>query len=682
MQWNHPAPLALALLGVFGAPVAAQTIQEPAAVQTLAPVVITASPLRQATDSVTVPVEIVDGNALLMTNQTSLGVALEGVPGAQADTFGSGASRPVIRGQTLPRVQVLTDGLATFDASGVSPDHAIVADPMLAERIEVIRGPGALLYSPGAIGGVVNVIDGRIPDAVPENGVAGHVDLRGATGLKERAGAFSVTAGDGPVAVRVQGLKRRTGDYRVPDWSTDRLPGTDQDTESGSVGLSWIHDNGYTGIAISRTRSQYGIPGHSHEYDECHPHGSHLHCGSHDPAHAAHEHEHDHGGPDEPPRVHLKSNRVDLRGEYRKPFSGVSRISWAAGFADYRHDERAHGEVASTFKNRGRDLRFEIGHEPVAGWEGAVSVQVAESDFRTAGPERFMPSAITRTQGLGVFEAYDWNNWRFELGARYDRQRIDVDSRAQDYRGGDLSFSAAALWKFAPGYQASLALTRAQRMPTTQELYARGVHLASNTYEIGDAGLGKETAKGIDLGLRKTEGDLTFALNLFYNQVDNYIYARTLDRYEAFQLIRYTQQDARFIGLEGSVDYRINRTFTVGIFGDLVRGRLRGGDDLARMPASRLGGRVAAKWGQFTADATLYRVFRQTRVASGERDTSGYTMLNLGLSYDMAAGPSDLTFYLSARNLLNQKAFNHASWLAQVAPLPGRSIMAGVRLEY
>ena len=679
MLWSKPAPLALALWGVFNAAAVAQTSLSGEPIQTLAPVVITASPLRPAADSSAVPVEVVEGHQLMLRDQTSLGVALEGLPGVHADTFSSGASRPVIRGQTLPRVQVLTNGASTFDAAGVSPDHAVVAETMLAERVEVIRGPGALLYTAGAIGGVVNVIDGRIPESVPEKGVTGHVDLRGTTGIKERAGAFSLTAGEGPIAVHVEGMKRRTGDYRVPDWTSSRVPGTDQNTDSGSVGLSWIQDKGYTGVAVSRTQSKYGIPGHDHRYDECHPHGNRLHCDSHDPDHEGHD---DHGAGSEPPRVDLKSNRVDLRGEYRQPFAGISRIGWRAGFVDYRHNELEEGKIASTFKNRGRDLRLEVGHEKIAGWEGAVSVQAAESDFRTAGDERFMPSAVTRTQGLGVVEAYDWNDWRFELGARYDRQRVQPDNTSPRYNAGAASFSAAALWKFTPHYVMSLSLTRAQRMPTAQELYANGKHLASNTYEQGDSGLGKETAKGVDLGLRKTEGDLTFDLSLFYNRVDNYIYARTQDRFEDFQLIHYSQQEARFIGLEGALDYRINRHFTVGVFGDMVRGRLRGGDDLARMPAARLGGRVQAKWGQLTADATLYRVFRQHRVASGERETSGYTMLNMGLSYDMAAGPSDLTLYLSARNLLNQKALNHASYLAHAAPLPGRSIMAGVRLEY
>ncbi|WP_143516186.1 TonB-dependent receptor domain-containing protein [Pusillimonas sp. T2] len=683
---------AILLAGMFIPPglVCAQALQtapvaaDPAPARTLAPVVITANPLRPDADTAAVPVEIIEGRHLLMADQTSLGVALESLPGVHADTFGSGASRPVIRGQTLPRVQVLTDGGAVFDASGVSPDHAVMADPMLSERIEVIRGPGALLYSGGAIGGVVNVIDGKVPRAVPENGVEGHVDVRGATGLNERAGAFSVTGGDGPIAVHVEGMKRRTGDYRVPDWKTNRLAGSDQDTSAGSVGLSWIHDRGYTGIAVSRTRSRYGIPGHSHGYDDCHPHGDHLHCGGHGghDDHDDHDHDHGHEEAEAPPRVDLKSQRIDLRGEYAQPFTGIERISWRAGFADYRHDELEHDEVAATYKNRGRDLRLEVAHAPIGGWEGVVAVQAGQSDFRTSGEERFMPSALTRTQGLALLEAYETGNWRFELGARYDRQRIRPDNTAPAYGASGASFSAAATWQFAPQYALSVSLTRAQRMPSAQELYADGVHLASNTYERGDTNLDKETAHGIDIGLRKTDGDLTFNVNVFHNEVRDYIYARTLDRYEDFRLIQYTQRDARFTGLEAGIDYRVSHRLTMGVFGDLVHGRVRGDGNLPRMPGARLGWRGQANWGPVTADATFYRVFSQHRIGAGESETPGYNMLNLGLSYDTRLGQSDLTLYVRARNLLNVQAFNHASYLAQAAPLPGRSIMAGVRLDY
>ncbi|HCP76379.1 MAG TPA: TonB-dependent receptor, partial [Pusillimonas sp.] len=530
---------------------------------------------------------------LLLSDQTTLGVALEGLPGVRADTFGTGASRPVIRGQTAPRVVVLQDGSDVMDASSISPDHALTVDPMLAERIEVIRGPGALLYSAGAIGGVVNVIDGRIPDAVPANGVEGFANLQGATGSDERAGAAGVTAGEGNFAIRLQGSARDADDYRVPDWSTSHLPGSFARSTTGSIGASWIHDNGYTGLSFSQINSRYGLPGHNHSYGDCHPHGSSLHCGGHDDHEGDHEeeghddHDHDESDDSDTPVTRLKSQRIDARGEYTDPLPGLTRLSWRAGFAKYRHDEMEHGEIASTFRNRAYDARLELAHAPLAGWEGVFALQNGQSRFDTSGPERFLPSTHTKTWGVALLETYRLNDWRFEVGVRHDWQSIDPDSGQPAYQGRALSGSAAAIWEFAPAYSVALQFSRAERMPGAQELYADGVHLATNTYELGQSDLGTEKSTGVDLTLRKTEGDFTFEASVFYNRVKDYIYAQTLDRYEDFSLIQYAQQDAQFVGVELDMNYQVNQYISVGAFGDMTRGRLtNGAGDLPRIPAA------------------------------------------------------------------------------------------------
>src|SRR5690606_18076606 len=233
-------------------------------------------------DAMSMPVDVLDGANLVLKREATLGDTLNGLPGVHADTFGAGASRPVIRGQTAPRVKVLSDGSELMDASGVSPDHAITSEPMLARRIEVLRGPSTLLYGGGAIGGVVNVLDDKIPVAVPEHGVEGFAELRGATGSGERAGAFGLTAGQDNFAIHVEGLKRRSKDYQVPGWPDRRLAGSYEESTTGSIGLSWIGSRGYVGVAYTNAESDYGLPGHEHEYESCHPHGSHLHCGGHD----------------------------------------------------------------------------------------------------------------------------------------------------------------------------------------------------------------------------------------------------------------------------------------------------------------------------------------------------------------------------------------------------------------
>lgn len=683
----NPQPLAVALyLAMIPAAQAqpAQAVDAGApAADTLSPITVSATPLGLDPDSMALPALVLDGNALIERRQGTLGDTLNGLPGINSDTFGGGASRPVIRGQTAPRVKVLSDGSELMDASGISPDHAITAEPLLAQRIEVLRGPSTLLYGGGAIGGVVNVLDNRIPSAVPAKDVEAEAEIRGATGTHERAGAVAITAGTGQFAVHVEGMKRRTDDYDVPDWTSDTLAGSYSESSQGSLGLSWITPRGYVGVAFTYLDSKYGLPGHNHEYEGCHPHGTHLHCGSHDGHDHGGEddHDHDHG---DPPYVKLRSQRVDVRAEYVEPFAGFEKIRFRGGLTDYQHQEIEGGEVGTTFKNRGYDARLELEHKPLYGWRGVIGLQNSFSDFSATGEEAFLPRSDTQSTGLFLLEEYRLGDWRFEVGARQDWQRISPEGEHARSSQSGTSLSAAAIWAFAPQYSVALSLSRSQRLPTAQELYADGVHLATNTYEIGNADLGKETSHNIDLTLRKHEGDTTFSLSAFHNRVKNYIYANTLDRYEDFRLIEYAQHDAQFTGIEGEVRHQFNKVFSAGVFGDYVRGKLTGGDgNLPRIPAARVGVRADVEWHRWAGGVEYAHVFRQNDIASYESSTAGYDMVNAVVSYRSTFGSdSAYEIYLRGTNLLDKLAYNHASFISAAAPLAGRSVLLGMRLTY
>ncbi|WP_338880185.1 TonB-dependent receptor [Achromobacter veterisilvae] len=676
-------PLACAL--ILAAPaVQAQTETESASARTLAPITVSANPLGLDLNSTTLPASVLEGDALIEQRTGTLGETLKNLPGVNSDTFGAGASRPVIRGQTAPRVKVLSDGSEVMDASGISPDHAVTVEPLLAERIEVLRGPATLLYGGGAIGGVVNVVDKKVPTAVPEKGIEAEAELRGATGTKERSGAVGITAGQGQFAVRVEGMKRRTSDYDVPDWPGGKLEGSYSESSQGSVGMSWITPRGYVGLAFTHLESEYGLPGHNHEYEGCHPHGTHLHCGGHDhddgDVDEDHDHDHEHGGV---PYVKLRSNRLDLRAEYQDPFAGFEKIRLRGGLTDYQHDEIEGGEVGTRFKNKGYDLRLELQHKPIAGWRGVIGLQNAYSDFSADGEEAFLPRSKTRSNGLFVLEEYQLNDWRFELGARQDWQRISPSGGAPRSSLSGTSFSAAAIWDFAPQYSVALSLSRSQRLPTAQELYADGVHIATNTYELGNPDLGRETSHNIDLTLRKHSGDTTFSASVFHNRVKNYIYANTLDRYEDFRLIEYAQRDAEFTGVEGELRHQFTPVFSAAVFGDYVRGKLTGGDgNLPRIPAARAGLRGNVKWGQWSGGVEYARVFSQKDIAAYEDSTPGYNMVNAVVAYRGQYGATGYEVYLRGTNLLNKLAYNHASFISSVAPLPGRSVLLGVRMTY
>lgn len=389
-------------------------------------VIVRGNPLRHSVDETATPVAKLTGEDLVHRRQATLGETLQGLPGVNADTFGAGAARPVIRGQTAPRVKVLADSSELMDASAVSPDHAITTEPLLLKEIEVFRGPSALIYGGGAIAGAVNLVDSKIPTEVPVRGVEGVAELRGGTNGAERAGVFGVTVGGAGFALHAEGVRRTSDDYEVSGWDEDHVHGTYNDTSTISFGGSWIGSRGFLGAAYTLQNSRYGLPGHAHEYEDCHPHGATLHCGGHGEEEDGHDHgDGDEHGEEEVPFVLLKSKRFDLRGEMRDPLPGIERVRLRAGLTDYRHQEIEDGAAATTFVNDGHDVRLEVEHAPLAGWSGVVGLQTSSSDFSALGEEAFLPASRTRSTGLFVFEEMNWNAWHLEVAARKDWQEID-----------------------------------------------------------------------------------------------------------------------------------------------------------------------------------------------------------------------------------------------------------------
>ena len=402
-------------------------------------IVVTASALEQKADETATPVVILSGDDLVHRRQATLGDTLAGLPGINFDNFGGGASRPVIRGQTAPRVQSLADGSNIQDASAISPDHTVTTEPLLLRGIEVLRGPSALLYGGSAIGGAINLLDDKVPTAMPDGGISGLAEGRLGTADDERTLVGGLTAGIGPFAFRVEGVHRRSDDYRVPKKFGERhVDGSYNDTSTFSVGGSWIGEGGYLGMAYTRQRSEYGLPGHSHEHEEV-------------------------------PFVKLRSERFDIRGEYRDPLPGFEKVRFRMSFTDYEHDEIEEDEVATTFKNKAHDIRFELAHKPIAGLRGVFGFQHSESDFSALGEEAFLPESETRNTALFLMETLQAGPVRLELAARHEWQTIETTlDRKVSHR--PFSISGAAVWDIDGDYSLALSLARSQRAPNVQEL--------------------------------------------------------------------------------------------------------------------------------------------------------------------------------------------------------------------
>ena len=674
--------LAVASVSVFAA--------ENEQATTLDTIRIKAHPLEQTSKDFAVADTVVDQKRLAQ-GAVTIGEALSGETGISSNQFGAGSSRPVIRGQDGPRIKILQNSSENIDVSTLSPDHAVTVDPALAKQVEVIRGPSTLLFGAGTVGGLVNVTDSKLPTAMPEKGYEGNVGLRYNTGSDEKLATAGVTLGLGDqVALRVEGLKREANDYIAPDYVHEgekerRVDNTFAKGQTVNVGLSWIYDRGFTGISYSNRQDQYGLPGHSHEYESCHLHGLSLHCGEHDHDEDGHDHEdHDQDHAHEAgPWIDLKSERYDVRTELDDPFAGFKKLRAQASYTDYQHDEIEEDTISTRFKNKGYDGRLELVHNPLGAWEGVIGTQYGQQKLELTGEEAFLAPNTTKKWSVFALEHAQLNNVHVELAARADQQKIDIDdSSKKDFDGSAFSVSGAANWEFAPNYKLSLVTSHQERLPLAQELYADGGHFATNTYELGNDQLSKEKSNNVELGFHYDDNTFDYHVHVYHNWFDDYIYAQTLDRYKDFRLVQYAQDKAKFYGAEAEAGYQISPIYKLSVFGDYVRGKIDN-DNAPRVPAGRLGTKLNADFDDdWSGSAEYYHVFQQDKIAAYETDSQSYNMLNLGVAYSgNYSNVSDYRVFLNANNLLDDQVYQHASFLSTI-PQVGRNFSVGVNFSF
>ena len=670
-----------------------EKISSSQSINKLESITITAHPLDQTDEDFGVADQKVSREKLQQGGST-LGEALKDELGIYSNSFGSGSSRPVIRGQEGARVKVTQNATETMDVSSLSPDHAVTIDPQLAQKIEVIRGPSTLLYGAGSVGGLVNVTDTKIPTQMPEKGYEGNVGLRYNSGNDEKMTHAGATVGLGSnVALRVEGLKRDANAYIAPNYFHDhdselekekRVDNTFSKSENVNVGLSWIGERGFAGVSYSNRQDQYGLPGHSHEYESCHPHGDHLHCGGDDHSghdHSGHDHEEEHAH-ESGPWIDMKTERYDFRSELNEPFAGFKKLRAQASYTDYQHDEIEGSEAMTTFKSKGYEGRIELVHNPLAKWEGVWGIQASQQKLDVTGEEATLAPNKTQKYSLFGLEHRQFGDFHVELGTRLDHQKVEVDAEQKDFDGNAFSYSGAVNWDFKPNYKLSLVGSHQERLPLAQELYANGGHFATNTYELGNDGLDNEKSNNVELGLHYDDEKLSYHVHLYHNWFDNYIYAKILDQYENFRLIEYSQDKAKFYGTEAEVTYQFNDVYKASLFGDYVRSKIDT-ENAPRVPAGRLGTRINANFDDhWSGSADYSHVFNQDKFAAYEHKTQGYNMVNVGLSYKyLLSDRQEAKVFFNANNLLDEQVYEHSSFLSNI-PQIGRNFVIGVDYKF
>jgi len=614
---------------------------------------------------------IIQRDRLRQKREANLGDTLAHELGVTSSNFGPGAGRPIIRGQDGERVRVMENSMGTGDISVISPDHAVAIETLNATRIEILRGPSTLLYGSGVSGGVVNVLNDRIPDRLfktPQASFEGRFN----SALEERSGVLTASGSKDRISWNIEGMKRKTNDIHIPGRANPNDPESETgfvrnsaiDSSNLSAGSAYIGERGFVGASISRLENFYGIPG---------PEGA---------------------------KIDMGQTRYSLAGDLDSPFKGFQQLRTRFNYNDYQHKElEQSGEIGSRFKNDELEGRAELTHAPVAQWQGIMGVQLQHRNFTAKGEEAFVPSSLSQSAGIFMVEKRNWQQWQFEIGGRFEHSNHNPRAAMLQTRNFNLySVSAGAAWKFVEGYQLDLTATRGQRAPNTVALFADGVHIATNTFEQGNSALNKETSNNFDVALQKTTGRITGRVNLFYNHINDYIFQQSRDSNNdgiadrvddegivevngSFLVQDFSQTRARFYGLETEANIALLPDIVnLRLFTDIVYGKLKDNGNIPRITPQRFGFDLNLTQNKWQANFNLTRVVRQDRVAVLETETPGYTLMNTEIGYHMKLTQSvNYMLFLQGRNLLDSDIRMHTSFLKDVAPMAGRAIIGGIR---
>ena len=641
----------------------------------------------------------ISGQALTSAIRPTIGETLQHTAGVSATSFGPNASRPILRGLQGERAKVLTDGIGSIDVSNTSVDHAVVINPLLADRIEVVRGPEALLYDSAPLGGVVNVSDKRIPRAIPEEAI--HIDATGSFGsaARERSGGGAVDAPlGGKFVLHLDGSYLKTDDLRIgghvlspqarteaaasallpidPDNPVDfsgnaalrgKLPNSASKTWTVGGGAAYIGEGGNIGFSYSHYDSFYGVPVRYATQP---------------------------GEEQEAPRLDLAQDRIDARAEINTGGDILKSINVRAGYAHYRHFElEEDGSIGTAFYNDGYEARLELVQADQGAWHGATGAQFTARDFNVVGDEAFLPKSSTQKIGAFTLQQLDYGALKIEGGLRYEHSDIGaspLDSQPQFFRGGrsfeTLSGSLGASYGLSDGWRVGANLMRTERAPSADELFANGPHAGTEAFEIGNPGFKTERAWGAEAVLHGKADGFSFNASIYHNWFDNFIYdARTGALEDGLPVFQYFQAKARYYGAEAEASLRIA---TIGEYeikadalGDYTRATISGAGPAPRIPPLRLLGGIEADSPRVGGRIEVEWTDKAQRLAAFETPTDGFTLVNASVTLHPFTDKRATSIVFSANNIFDVDARRHTSYLKDFAPLPGRDLRVTARFS-
>jgi iron complex outermembrane receptor protein len=702
------------VLSLLSAAVSGAVQAQTPANQEIEEVIVRAHPL--SAEGLAQPISVLTGDALRRVVSPSLAETLRDIPGVHSSNFGQAVGRPVIRGLGGPRVKVMEDRIDSLDVSVSSPDHMTMIEPFTAQSIEVLKGPSTLLYGSGAIGGVVDVHTGRIPHEVQDS-LSGSLELRDADNADQQTAAGRIDGGVGNFAFHADGFYRSADEYEIPGYAESAafraqeeaeeghgdedhdddhgdehedehgdeeaygvLPNSQLEAQGGAIGGSYVGERGFFGISLSSYDAEYGLPGHSH--------------GHHEDEEEHGDDEHDEEGHDEEAEeggsiLDLSQTRFDIEAGLENPFAGISAMNFRLGYNDYEHVEfEGSGEEGTVFATKAFESRLEFTHEDFFGFEGATGVQLSNREFSAIGEEAFVQPVDTQTLGLFYVGQRSFGSLGLEAGVRYEH--VEQDPTVGDAR--DFNLGSASLGLIQPlsdGWTLSGQLDYSSRAPVAEELFSDGPHLATQTFEIGDRNLNEETAANLSAMLRYDLGNLNFSLSAYITEFDDFIYeANTGLEMDELPVLQWTQADATLSGFEADATWQAMNwqggglSLSAGF--DTVTARLDSGANrnIPRIPPQRLRLGAVMDWNGWLGEVSWRRVGDQNDTGLGEIRTEGFDDLRLHINYTVDIGVSSVELFLSGRNLTDDEQRYHTTFIKDLAPQPGRTIEAGVRVYF
>lgn len=655
--------------------------------QSLEEIIVTSSLTDTRVDDVSTPLHIINEQTIIRDASQSLGEIVGGLVGVSSSDYGSAVGQPVIRGLGGSRVKVLNNGTMIRDISSLGPDHVNEIDLGHLQQVEIIRGPSSLLYANGAIGGVINIVDNTISQRnIKETqielsaeyqsvnaGTTGQFSYIGSHhGLNVAASYSDINLGfyDVPSGALIDGPHEEDGLEDDDEHAlVDYLNNSDFGKRATKVGISKTGGWGYFGLSIASSETTYGVPFHQEPFGE--------------EGLLTEEDHHD-------PRIFsdTDSNIFAVQGHHNLNISLINSIDYhfrATKYsltemeADTRHKPTLFLNDAEEF---GLKLDLSDGNATQK-----IVVNISREYFEILGEEDFLPATRSEESTFGYFFGSNFSSTHLDVGVRYDQ--IDRASWLDSFSDNTLSYSAALSREIFDSLEVNFNLSGVIRTPSAMELFINGPHVATQRFERGNVNLRSEQSNNIDLSFVLVGGGVESTFTLFKNKVDDFIYLlddQDADFSNGLLNATYRQRDAEFFGYELEVTKVVELErgqLSISLGRDQVSSKFRNGEYLPRaVPARNLLGIAYNAPGGYTASLVLKGVAAQDKLNRGETSTAGYQMLDLRMSKEFSLGKAQqLTISLFGKNLLNEVARNHSSFVKDEVPLAGRNIGLKVNLS-